>query len=250
MRVLGIDTATAVASVALVEDGKLIAEEIQCNTGNSSGGAGHLPRANHAATVISLIHTVLIGTARVNTDLSGIAVSIGPGSFTGLRIGLATAKGIAYEGGLPIVGVSTLHAIAARVADFDGIICSLLDARKSEVYFALFSREAQQIKRLTADAITSLRDLSDQVKNCAGGGASLLFVGDGARVYEKLLKHSFGVAAQISTGAGYSSIACQVAKLAEGRFHAHMTDDVACLVPVYLRRSEAETRRNEYAVTG
>ena len=247
MRILGIDTATAVASVALVEDGKLVAEEIQSNRGNLSDGA---PRANHAEIVISLIQSVLTKAATSNADLSGIAVSIGPGSFTGLRIGLATAKGIAYEGGLPIVGVSTLHASAARVTDFEGIICSLLDARKSEVYFALFSREAHRIKRITVDAITSLGSLLDQVRNFGGGaGASLLFVGDGARVYEKLFKNSFGEAAQISAGDGYCSIASQVSRLAEGRFHAHTTDDIARLVPVYLRPSEAESKRSESAVT-
>jgi tRNA threonylcarbamoyladenosine biosynthesis protein TsaB len=250
MRVLGIDTATAVASVALVEDGKLVAEEIQSNRENLSARTGALPRGNHAEIVISLIQSVLTKAATSNADLSGIAVSIGPGSFTGVRIGLATAKGIAYEGGLPIVGVSTLQANAARVTDFEGIICSLLDARKSEVYFALFSREAHQIKRITIDAVTSLDALLDQIRNCEGGaGASLLFVGDGARVYEKLFRKSFGEAAQIADDGEYCSIASQVSRLAEGRFHAHMTDDIARLVPVYLRPSAAETKRNEYAVT-
>lgn len=250
MRILGIDTATAVASVALVEDGKLVAEEIQSNTAKSSDGTAVPPRGNHAEIVIPLIQSVLIKTPPSTADLSGIAVSIGPGSFTGLRIGLATAKGIAYECSLPIVGVSTLHANAARVTGFEGIICSLLDARKSEVYFALFRREAHQIRRITEDAITSIGGLLDQVRNCEGTvGDSLLFVGDGARVYEKQLTNSFGVAAQILAGDGYSSIASQVSSLAEGRFRAHRTDDIARLVPVYLRPSEAETKRSEYAVT-
>jgi tRNA threonylcarbamoyladenosine biosynthesis protein TsaB len=78
---------------------------------------------------------------------------------------------------------------------------------------------------------------------------SLLFIGDGARVYQKLLTSKFGVSARISAGNGYSSVAAQVSSLAERRFHAQMTDDIARLVPVYLRPSEAETKRSESAVT-
>jgi tRNA threonylcarbamoyladenosine biosynthesis protein TsaB len=250
MKILGIDTATAVASVALVEDGKLVAEEIQNKSDELSDGTGVPPRGSHAEIVIPLIQSMLAKTRMGTADLSGLAVSIGPGSFTGLRIGLATAKGIAYECGLPLVGVSTLHANAARVTGFEGIICSLLDARKSEVYFALFRGEADQIKRITEDAITPISGALEQVMKCEDAvSGSLLFIGDGARVYEKLLTSKFGVSAQISAGNGYSSVAAQVSSLAQRRFHAQMTDDIARLVPVYLRPSEAETKRSEYAVT-
>ncbi|HEY3166171.1 MAG TPA: tRNA (adenosine(37)-N6)-threonylcarbamoyltransferase complex dimerization subunit type 1 TsaB, partial [Candidatus Binatia bacterium] len=147
MRILGIDTATAAASVALIEDGKLVAEEIQSKTGKSSDREMGQRRGNHAEIVLPLIQSVLGKTRTTAADLSGIGISIGPGSFTGLRIGLATAKGIAYECGLPLVGVSTLQANAARVTGFDGIVCSLLDARKSEVYFALFRRIGADFER-------------------------------------------------------------------------------------------------------
>src|SRR5918996_451671 len=211
MIILGIDTATAIASVALVEDGKLTAEEIQNNPGKSSTGTVAQPRGNHAEIVLPLIQSILTHARVAVADLSGIAVSIGPGSFTGLRVGLATAKGIAYECGLPLVGVSTLHANAARVPNFDGIICSLLDARKNEVYFALFRGEADQIKRITEDAISPISDALEQVMKCEDAvSGSLLFIGDGARVYQKLLTSKFGVSARISAGNGYSSVAAQV----------------------------------------
>ena len=104
---------------------------------------GKLP-SNHAEILLPLIQTLFETTGVTVQQLSGIAVSIGPGSFTGLRIGLATAKGLAYESGVPLVGVSTLHANAARVRRGDALIGSMLDARKSEVYVALFRRGARR----------------------------------------------------------------------------------------------------------
>jgi tRNA threonylcarbamoyladenosine biosynthesis protein TsaB len=247
MRILGIDTATAAASVALIEDAKLVAEEIQSKTGKSSDGEMAQRRGNHAEIVLPLIQSLLGKTRTTAADLSGIAISIGPGSFTGLRIGLATAKGIAYECGLPLVGVSTLQANAARVTGFDGIICSLLDARKSEVYFALFRRIGADFERLTEDAMTSIDSALDQVRNCAAG-SSLRFIGDGARAYENILTRHFGGFTKIVND-GCSSVAAQVAGLAEGRFHAKKTDDLAMLLPVYLRPSEAETKHRQCALT-
>jgi tRNA threonylcarbamoyladenosine biosynthesis protein TsaB len=250
MIILGIDTATAAASVALVEDGNLIAEEIQSNSGKLSTGTVAQPRGNHAEIVLPLIQSILTKARVAVADLSGIAVSIGPGSFTGLRVGLATAKGIAYECGLPLVGVSTLHANAARVPNFDGMICSLLDARKNEVYFALFRHDGQGLERLTEDAMSSIDGALDQLRNSnRASGSSLLFIGDGATTYEKFLIRDFAASAQIFAGKGNSSMAAQVARLAEGRFRTHRTDDLALLAPVYLRPTQAESKRIEYAVT-
>jgi tRNA threonylcarbamoyladenosine biosynthesis protein TsaB len=247
MIILGIDTATAVASVALVEGGKLSAEEIHSNAAQSSTGT-LAPHGNHAEIVLPLIESVLTKARVAVADLSSIAVSIGPGSFTGLRVGLATAKGISYECGLPLAGVSTLHANAARVPNSDGIICSLLDARKNDVYFALFRREGQDLKRLTEDAMSSIEDALAQLRNFDRASASLFFIGDGATTYQKVLARDFA-SAQILAGKAYSSMAAQVARLAEGRFRAHNTDDLALLAPVYLHPTQAESKRMEYAVT-
>jgi tRNA threonylcarbamoyl adenosine modification protein YeaZ len=85
-------------------------------------------------------------------EIAGIAVSIGPGSFTGVRIGLSTVKGLAYGADMPAVGISTLHAIAARVSGFDGIVCPILDARKRDVYAAIFRKQGNQLERLAADS--------------------------------------------------------------------------------------------------
>jgi tRNA threonylcarbamoyladenosine biosynthesis protein TsaB len=250
MIILGVDTATAAASVALVEDGKLIAEEIQSNSRESSTGTAAHPRGNHAEIVLPLIQSMLTEARVAVADLSGIAVSIGPGSFTGLRVGLATAKGIAYECGLPLVGVSTLHANAARVPNFHGMICSLLDARKNEVYFALFRHDGQDLKRLTEDAMSSIDGALDQLRDAKqASDCALFFIGDGARTYEKFIARHFAASAQIFAADGNSSVAAHVARLAEERFRAHSTDDLALLAPVYLRPTLAETKRIEDAVT-
>jgi tRNA threonylcarbamoyladenosine biosynthesis protein TsaB len=244
MRVLGIDTAIPTASVALVEDGELHAEETY-NRGTSKDypGGGLQASGNHAEIVLPLIESLLHKTQVTVQQLSGIAVSIGPGSFTGLRIGLATAKGIAYESGLPLVGVSTLHANAARVTGFEGLIASVLDARKSEVYLALFRRDDKSTERLTSDSVVSLESAIDLVQEYnESSNCDLLLIGDGAKAYQQGWIDALDLPARISSGACYPSLASQVAILAGHRLAASLTDDIGTLTPVYLRRSEAETK--------
>lgn len=246
MIVLGIDTAIPTASVALIQDGELRAEEIHDKSAKRSQGAGQ-PLGNHAEVVLPLIEALLDKAQITVQQLSGLAVSIGPGSFTGLRIGLATAKGIAYESGLPLVGVSTLHANAARVNNFEGIIASLLDARKGELYLALFRRNNVTTTRLTSDSVVSLISAVDLVREyCAGSSEDLLLcIGDGANACELRLIDALGLPARTSRGACYHSIAAQVAMLAGQRFVGSSVDDAGMLTPVYLRLSEAESKRKK-----
>lgn len=237
MRILGIDTAIPTASVALVEDGELLVEEIQ-------GGPASPPIGHHAEVILPLIQSLFDKAEITFNDLSAIAVSIGPGSFTGLRIGLATAKGMAYESNLALVGVSTLHAGAARVQNFEGLIGCMLDARKSEVYLALFRRSQNNLTRLTPDAAVSLQTAVELVRKHQTTGGRALLIGSGAKAYEREIGESFGPSVRISAGAGYSSMAAQVALLADRRPDAAALDDLGALAPVYLRRSEGESKRN------
>lgn len=244
MRILGIDTAIPTASVALIQDGELLAEEIHTSPTKRSNSPGFQPLGNHAEVVLPLIEALFEKAQITVQQLSGIAVSIGPGSFTGLRIGLATAKGIAYESGLPLVGISTLHANAARVNHFEGIIASLLDARKSELYLAIFRRDSVTATRLTSDSIVSLDSAVELVRKCCvGSNEDLLLVGDGAKAYERRWIDALGTLARTSGGACYPSIASQVAMLASQRFVNSSLDDVGTLTPVYLRLSEAEKQK-------
>src|ERR1051325_5013163 len=134
MRILGLDTATATASVALVEDGRIVADEITRE--NASHRFTGVSTGNHAEIVLPLIRSALEKAGATIADLTALAVSVGPGSFTGVRIGLSTIKGLSYGSSIPVLWFSTLLANAARVGSFEGLICSLFDARKKQVYAA------------------------------------------------------------------------------------------------------------------
>lgn len=250
MRILGIDASTPTASVAILENGELVVEEIYPkNLVDSREDPAHRV-GNHAEIILPLIQLTLEQARIALADLSGIALSIGPGSFTGLRISLATVKGIAYGAGLPVVGISTLHANAARVTGGDGIICALLDARKHEVYAALFQRHNGSLKRLSEDTVLSIAEAMERIRILSAGATrSLTIVGPGAKVYEPLLAQRFGKAALIAPGSEFGSVAAQVAALSWDRFCAATTDALGALTPYYLRASEAESSRARSALT-
>jgi tRNA threonylcarbamoyladenosine biosynthesis protein TsaB len=243
MRIVGIDTSAATASVALLEDGRLVAERCHPDStaGNAAGSTSF--KSNHAEILLPLIESVVRQARITIPEVSGIALSIGPGSFTGLRIGLSTVKGLAYGWRIPVVGISTLLAQAARASDFDGLICALLDARKNEVYVALFRKRGQELARLTEDLLVPVGSVIDQVRGAAGD-MPCLFIGDGARRYEKLLLDALGGRARLCEENSVSSCAAAVARLGMERMRRSEADDLGELVPVYLRPSEAEAKRS------
>lgn len=234
MRILGVDTSTATASVALIEDGQLIAEGgdgREISIGLSSA------RGNHSETVLPLIQKVLDKAECRIADLAAIAVAIGPGSYTGLRIGLALVKGLAYHANLPVVGVSSLEAQATRVQDLAGPICPLLDARKQEVYAALFDRRDGILLRRMADracAITALASMFDP----APPESTLAFVGAGAARYREELLRMFDGRAQLIGETGAESAPHAVARLALVRVADAAGGDLGALVPFYLGPSQ------------
>jgi len=236
VRILGIDTATSTASVALIEDDALLGEEIY-----GGAAAPGETKKNHAEIILPLIEALLSKARIALADLSGIAVSIGPGSFTGLRIGLATVKGLAYGSRVPAVGVSTLLATAATVTRADGTICALLDARKREVYLGLFRREGKNIRAAGDESAASIHTAVEALRAHAGAGAPLLAVGDGAKVHEKILRDALDGAMILAES--QSSVAAQAAFLARERLAREPGDDIGALMPVYLRRPEAEVKK-------
>jgi tRNA threonylcarbamoyladenosine biosynthesis protein TsaB len=244
MTILGVDSATSTASAALVEDGKIIAEQAYSNRSDESDSQAKAVKVGHAEVLIPLIASVLEQTQRAFVDLHGIAVSIGPGSFTGLRIGLSTVKGLAYGWNIPVAGVSTLAANAARVTDTEGLICSLLDARKQQVYAALFRRSGGSLTRMTEDAVVSVEAAVEYAFEAAAGGACL-FIGDGAAKYGEVLSNVFGNDKRYSQGSSYPCLAAAAARLAEPRLRLSGGDFLGALVPVYLRPAEAESKRRE-----
>jgi tRNA threonylcarbamoyladenosine biosynthesis protein TsaB len=243
MRILGIDCAIPEASVALIDDGALLGEERQARWAGGTGSTnGKLP-SNHAEILLPLIQTLFETTGVTVQQLSGIAVSIGPGSFTGLRIALATAKGLAYESGVPLVGVSTLHAGAARVRRGDALIGAMLDARKSEVYVALFRRARGDLTRVTDDAVMPIDAAVGLLQSHWSPSADvLMLVGDGAKAHELRLVDSLGTIPIVS-GACRFSVAAEVARLGAERVAGAARDQGGVSAPVYLRLTEAEIKR-------
>jgi tRNA threonylcarbamoyladenosine biosynthesis protein TsaB len=237
MRVIGIDTASGAASVALVENGLLLSEKTDL-CGELTGNAiRRNSKSNRAETLLPLIELLFESTGVSLQDVNGFALSIGPGSFTGLRIGLSTVKGLAYGSQIPVVGVSTLFAHAARVTDYEGLICALLDARKNQVYAAVFRKTADVVNRVTEDTVATAANVVEVVRGFQSG-SPCLFVGDGAVVYKDLLLKSPEICLPETTD--YPTVAAAVARLGEDRLRSNRVDDLGALTPVYIRPSEAE----------
>ncbi|HEY2990334.1 MAG TPA: tRNA (adenosine(37)-N6)-threonylcarbamoyltransferase complex dimerization subunit type 1 TsaB [Candidatus Binatia bacterium] len=235
MIILGIDTATAAASAALLEDGKLISE--------ATGGGDAIHRSNHAQNLLPLIDRLLDSAGVRLADISALAVAIGPGSFTGLRIGLSTVKGLTYGSEVPVVGIPTLAAVAARVDDREGLICPFLDARKKEVYAALFERRDGTLERVSEDLVCRPEEVVDFVRLKVANG-TCLFIGDAAAAYADAITQGLGGRAVLTMGDRYPSTAAAVARLAEEKIRRQEYDPVGPLSPLYLRPSEAELKRN------
>lgn len=242
MLVLGIDTSTTIASVAVVEGGKVLCEESAADLGPATSCAP-AARANHAEVVLPLIDKLLRREALALADVSAFAVTIGPGSFTGLRIGLSTAKGLTYGADVPVAGIPTLLAVAARVNDREGLICPLLDARKREVYAALFRRAERGMERISDDVVASPERVVESVRAAAGGEACLFFFGDGARIYRNVIEEALGNRALFTSGESYPSTAAAAARLGEQKILGGEREAAGSLVPLYLRPSEAELKR-------
>jgi tRNA threonylcarbamoyl adenosine modification protein YeaZ len=245
MRILGIDTATNSAGVAIIDDEAVI-DEKRWDKRQLANGAGKHSLGNCAEIVVPLIDSLLDKKQLTPTNLSAIAVSIGPGSFTGLRVGLAIAKGIAYSGGLPLIGISTLLAIAATVKNFQGIVCALLDARKNDVYIGLFRRDGEVLSRLTDDTLVSIDaaiELVRHYRGFTGNGLWMAITGDAVELHKEKLCSAFQEKLLLSSGDAYGSVAAEVALLARERLLNESPDDLGSLVPVYLRRPDAEVRK-------
>jgi tRNA threonylcarbamoyladenosine biosynthesis protein TsaB len=240
MRVIGIDTASGAASVALVENGLLVSERTDSRCEFAGSANRRNSKSNHAETLLPSIELLFESTGVSLQDITGFALSIGPGSFTGLRIGLSTVKGLAYGWQIPVVGVSTLLAHSARVTDYDGMICALLDARKNEVYAAVFQKTGDVLDRVTQDAVGPVVKTIEMVRGFQKG-APCLFVGDGAEVYKNWLQNFPEIRLAETTNS--PTIAATVARLSEARFRSNRVDDLGALTPVYLRPSEAEFKR-------
>ena len=167
MKILSVDTSATAASVALSEEGKLIGETF-INTS-----------LTHSQTLIPMVEQLLNNTKTEISDIDAIAVNAGPGSFTGVRIGVAAVKGLAFANNIPCVSVSTLESMAYNFLSTDCIVCAVMDARCSQVYNALFEIKNGVVTRLCDDRALSLDDLKNELLSVDG---RIIIAGDGTDI--------------------------------------------------------------------
>ena len=225
MLILAFESSAKAASAALVKDGKLISQYSQC-----SG-------LTHSRTLLPMGEDMLKNAELKLSDVDMIAVAHGPGSFTGIRIGVSMVKGLAWAGDKPCVGVSTLEALAWHGLAAGGYVCPVMDARRSQVYNAIFRIESGRPVRVTEDRPIALEELAAEIRDL---NAPMFLVGDGAELTEKYLKAQGLECAVAPENLRWQS-AWGVAMAAADKEPG--TAD--SLLPVYLRLSQAERERNE-----
>jgi tRNA threonylcarbamoyladenosine biosynthesis protein TsaB len=222
MYILGIETSTMVGSVAIITEDRLIAEyTLNIET-------------THAERLMSAIDHLLQAVSLCIQDIDGVAVGLGPGSFTGLRIGVTTAKGLAYSIRKPIMAISSLDALASQYLFTDFLICPMLDARKREVYMAFYRNTGAVVERLSEYTVIAperlLREITEPV----------LFLGDGVFSYRRYIETTLGQYALFADAAHLLPRGSLIAKLGYDRLMADDYDDCFALTPLYVRKSDAE----------
>ena len=223
MKILAVETATRCQSVAIVDDFQVLACE------------AHSECASHASVLVPSIDRLLQSLTLSLKQLDGLAVSLGPGSFTGLRVGLSTMVGFRLATQLPLVTVSTLEAMAWNVKDEPRQICPILKASRGEVYWALFRWEQEKLRRLSDDKHGSLSKLIDSIDEI-----TVLF-GDGWGAYTQELKNALGEKAIPGPEEAMSPSAVSVAFSSLSSFHSKQYAG-GRLSPRYVQRAEAEVQ--------
>lgn len=225
MRILAFESTAKPASVALCEDDRLIAQSFQ-NCGQT-----------HSVTLLPMAQALLTNSGYTLQDIDLFAVAHGPGSFTGVRIGVSTVKGLAWGNEKPAVGVSALEAMAWNGTAFGegALICCVMDARREQVYSALFEVQQGAPVRLCPDRAVALADLSEELR---AGGRTAHLVGDGTEVtaayFEKVGVDCVAAPEMLRWQSAYG------VALAASRAEPGTADSV---LPVYLRLSQAERER-------
>ena len=231
MLILAFETSAKAASVALMDDRKLLGESYQ-NTG-----------LTHSQTLMVMAEDLLKQCGKTVADVTAVAVAEGPGSFTGVRIGVAAAKGTSWGGQLPCYGVSTLEAMAESLGAYQGYVCPCMDARRSQVYNALFYVNHGEIRRIREDRAISLAELGQELKALEG---PIFLVGDGSSLtYNTLSGEIPGLV--LPPEHRMHQRATGVALLAVKKQAAGEAGDGNALIPNYLRLSQAERERLEKA---
>lgn len=232
MYVLGIDTSTPCGSVGLVNDTEVISEFLL-----------NVP-LTHSERLLSAIHVVLNEAGCAMEALDGWALSLGPGSFTGLRIGVSTVKGLAFATGKPVVGIPTLDGLAAQIAPTPYLICPMIDARKKEVYTAFYRYNQEGLLvRLSDYQAVRPEVLIRGVKE------KTIFVGNGVPTYGEMLRATVPLFALFPADPLHLLHGSVVARLGVDLLRKENTLDMATFSPIYVRPSEAEIKWQQRRLT-
>ena len=232
MKILAIDSTAKVASVAICDNETPIA--------TYSVNAG----LNHSETLLPMVVHALETAKMTIDDIDLFALSAGPGSFTGVRIGTSVIKGLAFGKDKPCVPVSTLTALAYNMKGFRGFICPVMDARRDQVYNAVFYGDGEKITRIKEDRAIALCDLEKELANMVEEGTGIYFCGDGYDLAtEKINNDNIRTTPVILRDQNAYSVACIALKTYNNNPNGDYTD--SSLKPVYLRLPQAERERLE-----
>lgn len=226
MRILSVECSAGPASAAITENGKII------------GSSFVNIKVTHSQTLMPMIASLLKNCGITVASLDGIAVSAGPGSFTGIRIGISAVKGLATPDKIPCVGVSTLRAMAELLRDRNCIVCAVMDARCNQVYNALFRIENGKISRLCDDRALMCDELAKELSELERAQLPIIVTGDGTELFYNFVSdlpdtHKADITVRFQNAVG-------VALAAEADFEAQNTLSPDALLPVYLRLPQAE----------
>ena len=225
MLILAIESSAKPASAAVMRDGVLLGQYFQNNG------------LTHSRTLFSMMQSLLKNLDLSASEIDLVAVARGPGSFTGVRIGVAAAKGFAWGAEIPVCGVSTLEAMAYSFAQENSVICPVMDARRSQVYNALFEFQDGKLQRHCEDRAVSLEELSAEIRSF---DKPVTLIGDGTDLTAEYL-----ISAKIKFDTVPTLLRCQTAFGVALAASVSPSMDAAKLEPFYLRPSQAERERNK-----
>lgn len=199
----------------------------------------------HSETLLPMIENLLSSLSIDIDDIDIFAFSAGPGSFTGVRIGTATIKGLAFAQNKPCIGVSALEALALNLSGFNGIVCPVMNARRNQLYTAIFTSDGKSIKRIMEDSVISTDELKVKLQSMITGDEPVYFTGDGYSIAHNAiaLKNITKTPELLRYQNAYSVSAAAYEKYMNRKINENYTDSEA--IPIYLRPSQAEREKNK-----
>lgn len=233
MRILAVDTSTNVASAAILED-QVIIGEYNCNRGKT-----------HSQRLMPMVQHLMETTGLTVNDIDAFSASIGPGSFTGLRIGVTTIKAMAFAAEKPVISVHTLDALAYNLPFAENLICPMIDARNNQVFTAIYRFIGDKLERLTDYMGIPVTELADILRKIEG---DIVFLGDACNMHRDYFESELGNRVKIAPPGTALAKASSVAILAGKAYSEGKLESCYDMVPFYLRKSQAERERENQKV--